>query len=415
MELRKYQKQAIQELLSPDKKICFAECGVGKSAISLHWASQTNKKRWLIITTPSARESKQWINEYVSWFGSPPESQLEAFDVISWAGLAKWVNAHWGELDQYAIIADEVAKCKGACKLNGGSLQGKAFLQLTKRNPCWTGYTATPGDTWDDFATYFVASGLVKNKTTFYSEYADVQRYKGYPEIREYRHTDKLEEMWAQIRVCPDTSQIKKELPPEIHKQYHFKMPEYYKKFLKTHTTLEGDFIETVGGFCSYARQLCFSKEKQTWIKDYLSTLDKGVVMFYNFTKTGDELERIAKQSLPKNAKVWRIYGGAHDIPTKETIGFRDVVLCQWQAGSEALNLQFLGEWVSVEPHYSYSVSKQARGRIQRLGQEHAHLRYHYLRCDKTIEDSIYTCLKDKGEFAEDVWLEKNNIKIGEK
>ena len=126
--------------------------------------------------------------------------------------------------------------------------------------------------------------------------------------------------------------------------------------------------------------------------------------MFYNFTATGDKMEELLYKALPKGAKVWRIDGTHHEIPTAETIGKYDIVLCQWQSGAEALNLQFLRYWVSIELCYSYSTAVQARGRIKRIGQKRT-MYYYYLQTDKTIEQAIMKCLKTKGEFAEDVWL----------
>ena len=114
-------------------------------------------------------------------------------------------------------------------------------------------------------------------------------------------------------------------------------------------------------------------------------------------------------KALPKGAKVWRIDGKHHDIPTADTIGEKDMVLCQWQSGSEALNLQFLHYWVAVELCYSYSTANQARGRIRRLGQKHPQW-YGYLLTENTIEQDILKCLKEKGEFSEATWCISKNI-----
>jgi hypothetical protein len=120
-------------------------------------------------------------------------------------------------------------------------------------------------------------------------------------------------------------------------------------------------------------------------------------------------LEEIIGKALPKGAKVWRIDGKHHDIPTEKTIGEHDMVLCQWQSGSEALNLQFLHYWVAVELCYSYSTALQARGRIRRIGQKWPQS-YWYLLTQGTIEQDILKCLKNKGEFSESVWCISNNL-----
>lgn len=121
------------------------------------------------------------------------------------------------------------------------------------------------------------------------------------------------------------------------------------------------------------------------------------------------KLQELLKKALPKGTKIWRIDGKNHEIPTKNSIGTHDVVLCQWQSGSEALNLQFLNYWVDVEPQYSYSTSIQAKGRIRRIGQEKPQFYYH-LKTINTIEEDIYKCLEGKRDFSEENWCISNKL-----
>lgn len=286
---------------------------------------------------------------------------------------------------------------------------GKAFLKITKHTEDWAGFTATPGDTWLKFYPYLVATGLEWNKTSFMNKYASVQTYKGYPEIVGWRHESELREKWATISYAPDTSKVMAELPAETHKVVEFKKPSTYNKTLRTRENADGEFLDTAGALCAELRRLCFTKEKREWVKEFVEGLGDRAVMFYNFIKTGDELEQIITKTLPKGARVWRIDGKHHEIPTTETIGDYDVVLCQWQSGSEALNLQMIHYWVSVEACYSYSTSIQARGRIKRIGQKH-NMFYYYLKTPSTIEDAIYDTLKNKGEFSERNWCLENNL-----
>lgn len=402
-ELYKYQQQAVDELTNPDKHIVIAGTGAGKSAISLRWALTTQKKKWLVVTTASARDSKQWFTEYDTWVGLPLSKSLStdiSLEVISWQALAKWTVANWNSLDDYVFIFDELAKAKAGTS----SARGRAFLQIAKRTECWAGFTATPGDRWIDFQAYFIAGGYVKNKTQFQREFCEIQTFKGYPEIVSYHNTDLLKRWWKEMTVCPDTSAMLAELPRERHYTHLFKPDPKYKTLLKTRTLDDGTFLDTAGAFCAACRKLCFTKAKQQWLSDYLSTLGTNTVLFYHFTDTGKQICEVAKKALPKEAKVWLVCGTTHDIPTADTIGKYDVVVCQWEAGSEALNLQFMHQWVAVEPTYRYSTAVQARGRIKRIGQQHK-MTYHYLKCEKTIEEAIYSALKTKSDFAEESWV----------
>ena len=290
---------------------------------------------------------------------------------------------------------------------------GKAFLKITKQNPDWAGFTGTPGDTWADYISYFVATNQTRNKTAYLHEFANVQTYKGYPEIVGWRNEDKLKAMWARISYAPDTSIVAQEMPKEQYRTITLPKPRAYSKVLKTRLNEQGEFLDTAGAMVAELRRLCFTKDKQQWVADFVESVESGAVMFYNYIATGDKLTEICGKALGKSGRVWRIDGKHHEIPTAETIGAKDVVLCQWQSGSEALNLQFLHYWVGVELCYSNSMLQQAMGRIRRIGQEHP-MSFYRLLTDGTIEQDIAEALKSKKIFAEKVWCASNNIETKE-
>lgn len=403
MELYDFQRQSIEQLLS-GKHFIISSTGSGKTAMAINWiaekSKQTSKNKVLVITTASKSRTGDFESECETWGVANIE-----LEVISWHKLRAWVDANWGSLGEYIVVFDEIQKASAGVS----SGMGKAFLKITKRTSDWAGFTATPGDTWLKFYPYFVACGLEWNKTSFMNKYAQVQTFKGYPEIIGWRNEDELKSKWERISYAPDTSKVMAELPAETHKVVEFKKPAGYNRILRTRVNSDGEILDTAGALCAELRRQCFTKDKQEWIKDFVSGLGTRAVMFYNFIKTGDELEKIIVEALPKGARVWRIDGKHHEIPTAETIGDYDIVLCQWQSGSEALNLQFIHYWVSVEACYSYSTSIQARGRIKRIGQTNF-MRYYYLKAPGTIEDDIYKALKNKSEFAEREWCAENNL-----
>lgn len=400
-KLYNFQKQAVANLLC-GKHFIVAGCGAGKTAMALVWAEQTaretGKTQLVVVTTASKSRTGDFENEADIWAPSLKKS-LSSFTTLSWHKLAKWANANVREIPKMIFVFDEIQR--GSAGVSSG--MGRAFLKITKRTNDWAGFTGTPGDSWLKFYPYFTACGLVPDKTTFLSRYASVQTYKGYPEIVGWRDEEHLKEMWAKISYAPDTDKVMAELPEQTHKVYTFAKPSSYNKTLKTRENANGDFLDTPGALCAELRRQCFTVEKQEWVRDFVSDLESGCVFFYNYIATGDKLEEVITNALPKGAKVWRIDGSHHDIPTADTIGPNDMVLCQWQSGSEALNLQFLHYWVAVELCYSYSTANQARGRIRRLGQKMPQW-YGYLLTEGTIEQDILECLKNKSVFSEDVW-----------
>jgi hypothetical protein len=413
MGLYKFQEEAIRELLN-GKHIAVMATGSGKTAVSMTWAKETcertGKSKVLVITTASKSRTGDFESDADTWCGEDWRKSLSSFAVVSWHKFSQWLDLHWGDISEWVVVFDEIAKAGAGVS----SRMGKAFLTLTSRNNDWTGFTATPGDTWIKFYPYFQACGKVRNKTQFLNNYARIQTFKGFPEIVEYYNISQLKRYWQEISTAPNTSQMMRELPSETHKVITFKKPKMYDKILKERVSLEGELLDTSGALCAELRRQCLTPEKIQWLSDFIENVGSSVVIFYNFTATGDRIDAIAKKVLPKGSRVWRIDGKHHEIPKEHTIGKHDVVLCQWQSGSEALNLQFMNYWVSAELCYSYSTAIQARGRIKRIGQKKP-MFYYYLQTEKTIEQAIMKCLKGKGEFADDVWLAEQGVNLTKK
>lgn len=405
--LYKYQEKAVADLCH-GKKICLMSVGTGKTAVMFNWLKRTGKRHVVIVTTASKVKSGDMMKEAVLWNGQDWVDSLDEFTIISWHRLSRHLaqNLNVLHLSDYAFAFDEIAKGKSY-----SSAMSKAFMRIANYCKTWTGYTATPGDEWKDYIAYFKACELISCKTQFLREYCVVQTYRGFPEIIKYINTDTLERWWGSIATAPDTSEMMKELPPEQHKVVKFKQPKGYAKVLVDRVRLDnGEFIESTPELCHHLRQICFTKEKQEWIADFIENLGTNAIFFCNYIEEEEKICEIAAKVLPKGAKIWRIDGKHHDIPTVDTIGKYDIVVAHYLSGGEALNFQFMNYWVSVSPNYSYSTSEQARGRIKRIGQKHDFMAFYYLWTKDTIEDDIYSCLKHKGEFNVKIWAVQQGI-----
>lgn len=406
--LYKFQKQAVADLYK-GKALAILPCGAGKTACMFKWFYLTGKKNILIVTTPSKAKSGDMQKEAVLWNGQEWVDGLHNMNVISWYKLRKWQQDNSRMLisngDKWAVAFDEVAKAKGY-----SSGMGRAFQNIVKHIHTWTGYTATPGDKWIDLMPYMVAAGKFRNKTEFINRHAVMQRYRGFPEIKGYLDVKRLQAIWDSITTRPDTSQLNKELPKETHKVIEFSAPRGYKKVLKERIDPRtGEYIENAMGLVHLCRQLCFTKEKQEWLAEFIEGLGTNCVFFCNYIEEEETLCEIAKKVLPKGARIWRIDGSHHEIPTAETIGKYDVVIAHYASGGEALNLQFMNYWCSVSPNYSLTASVQARGRIKRIGQR-LPMFFYYCKTMGTIEEDIYRCLKRKHDFSEKTWLAENGL-----
>lgn len=398
-----FQTKAVVDLIQRKKHICLLPTGAGKTAVMFKWLQMTGKKHIVIITTATKAKSGDMQKEALLWCGQEWLDGLESFEVISWHKLDKFsLTVGLSHLEGYAFAFDEVQKCKGYT-----TGMGIGFRRICTHCPVWTGYTATPGDDWKDFITYFTVCGKVRHKTDFMKNFAVVHTYRGFPEIDHYLRVEELKQMWDDIITSPDASQMFKELPEETHKVVKFKATKQYEEVRRTRKDpVDGEFLDSTIGLCHCLRQLCFTKDKEEWLTDFLEGLGTNCVIFCNYITEEETVCKIAKKVLPKGARVWRIDGNHHEVPTPDTISKYDIVVAHYASGGEALNLQFMNYWVSVSPNYSYSTSLQARGRIKRIGQKKP-MFFYYLKTVGTIEDDIYECLKSKSDFSERNWVSK--------
>lgn len=405
-----FQRQAVNDLQNGARLVVIGT-GCGKSAVMLTWLKETERKKILIVTTPSKVRSGDFIEEAKTWCGQSWLDCLEEFEVISWHKLKKWKEAHmkrikhFEEQNEWAVAFDEVAKAKGY-----STGMGKSFQDITKVIRVWSGYTATPGDKWIDLMPYMVAAGFFKHKTAFMNKHVYLETFRGYPEIVGYKDEKKLQRIWDAITSRPNTSQVDREMPEETHEVIEFKAPTNYRKLLNDRVDPRtGEYVESAMGMVHLCRQFCFTKEKQEWLSDFIEGLGTNCVFFCNYIEEEEKLCEIAKKALPNGARVWRIDGSHHEIPTADTIGKYDVVIAHYASGGEALNLQFMNYWCSVSPNYSLSTSVQARGRIKRIGQR-KHMMFYYLKTLDTIEEDIYACLREKKDFSDHIWLAKKGL-----
>lgn len=394
-----FQLDAVNRL-NDGAHLIIAPPGSGKTFMFFQWLEQQHATKIVIATTASKAKSGDFPREMVKFTSESFRNNLEQLEIVSWHMLKKWTaNKTPKSLADWVFVADESQRSKQGVS----SMMGRAFLYLAKNCKAWAGFTGTPGDKWIDLYPYMQAAGHVKNKTQFMRDFCIMNPYTPFPKIDRYKNTAVLKKWWREIAYTPDAQIVMSQLPPNNHERINLPMPKGYKKVLKSCHTLEGELLESDMALFHYLRMLTNTKDKAEWLSDMLDSLSDPIVIFYNYTCERESILEVAKKA---KRKVWRIDGELHEIPTEETIGKDDIILCHYLSGSEALNLQFCNRWISWSWNYSYSTTKQSIGRIRRIGQARPQF-YYWLTEDGTIDDDIRKALKNKQDFAKETWKPK--------
>ena len=338
-----------------------------------------NPKPLYIITTAAKRDKKEW------------EKELEQFDIKevkidSWNNIKKYV-----EIENSFFIFDEQ-------RVVGSGAWSKSFLKITKNNN-WILLSATPGDTWSDYIPVFIANGFYKNRTQFYKRHVIFSRYTDFPKIERYIEEKYLENLRSQILVNMDID--RKTVAHRIDV-----VLEYDEKAYKQVTNDRWDIfnerpIENASQFTQLQRKIVNGDNSRIQELQDLIFFHNKIIVFYNFDY---EREKILKLLNDLDISYGELNGHAHtDIPKND----KWVYLVQYNAGAEGWNCIETNVIVFYSLSYSYRMTHQASGRIDRRNTPYKDLYYYYFHSKSSIDKEILKCLEKKKDFNENKYYKK--------
>ena len=371
--------------------------GSGKSVTSLAYyfkgcggqviptiGKMKNPKDLYVITTARKRDSGEWLGDMSHFLISPYEEctpyKMKVI-IDSWNNIKKY-----DEVTNAFFIFDEQ-------RVVGYGSWTKSFLKIAKNNE-WILLSATPGDTYSDYMPVFIANGFYKNKTEFTREHCVYSRYSKFPQIERYINTGRLNRLRRIVLV-----DMPYEKPAE---QHHFDIfCDYdklaYKELCRTRFNIDtGEPIENASEFCYELRKICNSDiSRINFVLDMHKKVDR-IIIFYNFDY---ELEALLNAPYDDGVVVAQWNGHIHEeVPRKCS---RWIYLVQYAAGAEAWNCILTDTMIFYSQNYSYKMTTQAAGRIDRLTTPYSDLNYYHLKSKSGIDLAISKSLSEKKKFNE--------------
>lgn len=376
-----HQQEALKRIKSGS--ILNGGVGSGKTLTSLvFYKTYHSSKKLYVITTAKKRDTGDWEAD-----AEKVGVQIEGID--SWNNIKNylWIENAFFIFDEQRVV--------------GYSTWGKSFITICKKNK-WILLTATPGDTWMEYMTVFIANKFYKNKTDFVEQHVEFDQWVKYPKIKNYHNVGKLLRLRNEILIPMHFERKTKRHRQFIKSSYN---EELYERIMRDRwNVFEDKPIENGSEFMQCLRKLVATDEDRKFNAKFLMDIHDRIIIFYNFNYERDILISIANE-LGKD--YWEWNGHAHDeVPNTD----KWLYIVQYTAGAEGWNCITTNVILFYSLNYSFKIIEQAEGRIDRLNTPFTDLEYYYLSSNSQIDKDVHKAIKTKEKFNESAWLKRRGV-----
>lgn len=400
MKLKGYQAEAIEKM--HNGCILCGGVGSGKSITGLAYyyilnggsvpsendpgrkfKRMVNRQDLYIITTAKKRDTGEWESDMTNFLlSTQPDDHAHQCKVVvdSWNNITKYTDV----VGAFFIFDEQRAISWGTWS--------KSFVKIAKRNN-WILLTATPGDSWSDYAPVFVANGFYKNITEFRNEHVIYDPFTKFRKVDRYVGLQRLMRLRSRVLV-------EMKYKTEAHQNHIYVNTSFnhslYKFVRINRLDLDGNPIENPSQLCQALRKISNTDPSriETVLNIYKKSIGK-VIIFYNYDY---ELEILKNIEWGDDVVVAEWNGHKHEeVPDTD----RWVYLVQYTAGAEGWNCIKTDTIIFYSANYSYKTLVQAAGRIDRLNTRFSELYYYHLKSQSNIDNAIFAALRQKKKFNE--------------
>ena len=272
----------------------------------------------------------------------------------------------------------------------------KAFFKIAKKNQ-WILLSATPGDTWSDYIPVFIANGFYRNKTDFNSQHCIFSPYTNYPKIEKYVNIGTLMKHRQDILVR--MKYRKQAEQHHLYKQTLYDKQLYLQVFRHRWDPYDNVPIDETGKLCYLLRKVVNSDPSRKEAVRGILEIKRKVIVFYNFTYELEMLRELFTE-LQMPYSEWN--GQKHEpIGEGDSWGY----FVQYSAGCEGWNCITTDTIIFFSQNYSYRMTVQASGRIDRMNTPFTDLYYYHLKSAAPIDSAIARSLHNKKNFNEKAFI----------
>lgn len=397
---RPEQIQAVRQL--QNGSILAGGVGSGKTLTSLAWyltsvcnaaslkkgGSLVKKKvkgspTLYVITTAKKRDSLEWEEEAARLgLSTDPACSFTGSSIVvdSWNNIGKY-----SDREHAVFFFDEQ-------RASGSGRWVKEFLKITRKN-AWLLLSATPGDVWMDYLPVFMAHGFFRTRTEFMEDHVIFDRFAKYPKVKRYIGEAKLQRLRRSILV---------EMPVERHTTreretvYCDYDRDLYKWVVKNRMDpWTEEPLRDAGGVCRILRKVVSDNDWRSEQAKRILASNERVIVFYNYNYELDRILAVA-ESLGLPTAQWN--GHRHDAIPAEP---RWVYICQYTSAAEGWNCTSTDTVLFWSLNYSWRVTEQCEGRIDRLNTPYSRLKYYFLESHSSIDEAVRRSLSSKKVFNE--------------